>query len=53
MELLFDIIQNARFPEREIPKEKEVILMKLIPIEIAPPNSFLMNLMRFFLETTP
>jgi len=26
MELLFDIIQNARFPEREIPKEKEVIL---------------------------
>ena len=26
MELLFDIIQNARFPEKEIPKEKDVIL---------------------------
>lgn len=26
MELIFDIIQNARFPEKEIPKEKEVIL---------------------------
>ncbi len=26
MELIFDIIQNATFPEREIPKEKEVVL---------------------------
>ncbi len=26
MELLFDILQNARFPEKEIPKEKDVIL---------------------------
>lgn len=26
MELIFDIVQNATFPDREIPKEKEVIL---------------------------
>ena len=26
MELIFDIVQNATFPDREIPKEKEVVL---------------------------
>jgi len=52
-DVLFDLIQNATFPEEEIEKEKEVVIQEYNSIEDSPEELSLIELKKAIWDNTP
>lgn len=50
---MFDLIQNATFPEEEIEKEKEVVIQEYNSIEDSPEELSLIELKKAIWDNTP